>query len=357
MGLLEVIKFVKRALEASVYVAPKEPGLSKRELIETGSRHRLAAGEIEDAIRGSGAEYDGMTYTLDRASAQNLIEFSREWDGDPRNLEAFEFVLNTFEQLVRKEGATRAAIDRSVLVAQASSQNLVEHDVEVAITAYLSNGVLEERGDGTLRRHRVYASPCSQRMQRSTTIERDSLVEVIPTVRDVIARRSDGRYPKSEPTQAFASFLGKTKNSQYMLWWEHTRNELARADAGLMPTCVTLLAAALAEGALTFIGQEVRKTGESMTGTTLEKELKHWKFQDLTKEAKRGSRPILSDTLAKRCDELNENRQRIHVGRFLQAQTPPKKLDIRPEEARAAKETLDQLLRAILDWFALRPNT
>ena len=70
----------------------------------------------------------------------------------------------------------------------------------------------------------------------------------------------------------------------------------------------------------------------------------------LIKDAKSGQDPIFNDDLGRRAARLNDIRQRIHAGRFW-PERPDSGFDLRPEEARESKETLDRILRASLDWL------
>jgi hypothetical protein len=54
---------------------------------------------------------------------------------------------------------------------------------------------------------------------------------------------------------------------------------------------------------------------------------------------------------------VNTIRQRIHAGRLM-AEIPVGPIpDTRPEEAREAIETLDAILRRILDWIGAHPTS
>ena len=50
----------------------------------------------------------------------------------------------------------------------------------------------------------------------------------------------------------------------------------------------------------------------------------------------------------------NQQRQRIHAGRML-SDYPGGPPDVRPDEARDAKATAEQVVRAILDWLQRNP--
>jgi hypothetical protein len=48
----EVTKFVRAALECSVFLSPRDPGLTHDELFEIGKRVGYEKGEIGDALPG-----------------------------------------------------------------------------------------------------------------------------------------------------------------------------------------------------------------------------------------------------------------------------------------------------------------
>ncbi len=56
----EIISLLKAALECSVFLNPREPGLSYEELREVGHRANYQDGEIGDAIAHAGTAYFGV---------------------------------------------------------------------------------------------------------------------------------------------------------------------------------------------------------------------------------------------------------------------------------------------------------
>jgi len=134
-------------------------------------------------------------------------------------------------------------------------------------------------------------------------------------------------------------------------WWRRTVSEFRAADTERLPTAAIVLAAALAEGALAFVVKHARDSGKTMT-KRLQPSPRHWTFDSLILAAKSGQEPILDETWAVRCRELNLNRQRIHVGRLLESPQSYPRPDARPEEARAAKETAEGVVRRVLDWWS-----
>jgi len=71
MPLQEVVQLLQAAIEASVYIAPTEPGLTATELYEIGKRTGLKEGEIGDAMpQVQGSILVGAT---DGCSLMNII--------------------------------------------------------------------------------------------------------------------------------------------------------------------------------------------------------------------------------------------------------------------------------------------
>jgi hypothetical protein len=132
-------------------------------------------------------------------------------------------------------------------------------------------------------------------------------------------------------------------------WWSHLREELRLAGV-LQPTTTIVACAALAEGALALVASRARPNG---LWTMLQESPKTWQLEALVRAAQSGTTPVLRDSEGARCKALNATRQRIHAGRLLE--DPSLTVDWKPEEAREARETLDMLLRRILDWPQL-PN-
>src|SRR5208282_3699473 len=126
----------------------------------------------------------------------------------------------------------------------------------------------------------------------------------------VIARRDDGRLQHAEPLDAFAEELERLGYRQFRMWWMQTVSELRQSNPSSTPVAVAVLAAALVEGALTFI-------------------VKH------ASAASGGPAAILDLHSKARTETLIRTRQRIHAGRML-ADYPAGPPDLRPDEARDA---------------------
>lgn len=129
----EIEKFLEAALECSVFVSPKDPGLSDEELLEAGKEAGYYDGEVQDAAANFRANpRSGRSRILPRAHL-SWWAFVPE-DPEYRNFDAFDFVIQELNERVRHDGVDRAQLDRSDLVARALEKEIPQHDIEVAIT-------------------------------------------------------------------------------------------------------------------------------------------------------------------------------------------------------------------------------
>src|SRR5216684_255383 len=138
-------------------------------------------------------------------------------------------------------------------------------------------------------------------------------------VKDVIERRVDGRPKHVESLDAFAEELHKLGYGAFRLWWTQTVAELRHGDAHSSPVSVSVLAAALVEGALTFVVKHARTAGLGVfQSKDFERDARTWKIDELVASAASGSDSAILDPQTKnRVETLIRNRQRIHAGRML----------------------------------------
>jgi hypothetical protein len=349
------------AFECSVHAAPREPGLTHEEIHEIARRLGLQPGEVNDALRGviRGARFGEPRLLPERAPVQ--ADFFFEDDPELRNAAAFEFVLVHLRDLAKAVGRDRAGAERSSIVANAVAKGLRAHDVEVAITSYELAEWIEEK-DGALRLvsgRETYALPSLQINQRTRDMRRrrERLSEVLDVVRDVVARRSDGRPKYAEPLDAFAEALDGLGHARFRTWWTQTVAEMRRANATTAPMSACVLSAALSEAALAFVVARARKLAlGTMASKTFGESPTRWKFEDLLASAAAGGTDAIFDQRTRdRADRLNTIRQRIHAGRLM-ADVPTGPIpDTRPEEAREALETVAVVVRSVLDWIDRHP--
>jgi hypothetical protein len=359
----ETLKLLVAALEASVYAAPREPGLSREELFEVGRRHGRKDGEIGDAInelsrQGAGAGGQWRWMLPD-------IWFTTAWwlgigeEPELRNPSAFDFVYGELSELARNVGIAKAHLDRATLVARAAARSLSAHDVEYAVTLLVLGKRLIEK-DGTLgfAGTTVPAEMPSSGLEdrRGPGTPKLLRTQVLPTVQDVIARRSDGRSKSAEPFDAFAAQLERLGYAPFGLWWKLLVQELRRTDPSASPLSALVLAAAVVEGALAFVVEPARKLGSGVFGSDSFKDVPQtWKLAELVKGAARGgAAAILDERTRAQALDLNEARQRIHAGRML-SKFPQGVPDLRPEEARAGRGTAELVVRRVVDWLEKNP--
>jgi hypothetical protein len=132
-------------------------------------------------------------------------------------------------------------------------------------------------------------------------------------------------------------------------------SEMKRADPNTAAVSICVLAAALVEGALTFIVRHARKSGHFQS-PDYENDPQKWKIDKLVvSAASGGSAAILDPSVKARAEAVIRARQRIHAGRML-VDYPSGVPDIRPEEAREARGAAEQVVRAILDWLQKHPS-
>jgi hypothetical protein len=355
----EIISFLKAALECSVFVAPLEPGLTYDELIEVGKRAGYQQGEIGDALRFVTTQYFGAKRLLpDPGTTASWVFLSRE-EPDYRDFDAFDFVVGELNTLARAEGAAKALLQRSVMVERAVAKGISRHAVEVAITYQVMANMLTEK-DGVLRfpnNQGVRDLPSKQlNTGHGAQLRRPDRGRAFPIVKDVIERRTDGRPKHVEPLDAFAEELDKLGYKPFRLWWTQTVAELRHTNPIAAPVSASVLAAALVEGALTFVVKHARQGGLGVfQSKDFDRDPRSWKIDDLVSSAATGGGSAILDLQTKsRAEALIRTRQRIHAGRML-SEFPGGPPDLRPEEARDARATAEQVVRAILDWLQRFP--
>jgi hypothetical protein len=356
----EIINFLKAALECSIFLDPTSPGLSYDEILEVGRRVGWQAGEISDALPYATKQFIGAKRLLPDDNTVASWTFLFPEVPEYRDFSAFDFVVSELNSRGQADGAANAHLERSVVVERAVAQGIPRNNIELAITYQLMAKLLTEE-NGVLRfthRNGVRMLP-SEQLQRSgltRPIRNEARVRAYPLVKDVIHRRTDGRPKHVESLDAFPDELDKLGYGAFRLWWIQTVAELRHGDAHSSPVAVSVLAAALVEGALTFVVKHARSLKLAVfRSSDFDREPRTWKIEDLVASAASGSNDAILDLQTKaRTELLIRARQRIHAGRLL-SDFPTGVPDIRPEEARDAKATTEQVVRRVLDWLQKFP--
>lgn len=352
-------RFVRAALEASFYASPSEPGLTRDELVRLGSSFDKFEGEIGDAIRLL-ERRASFAWRGERIRPQidlsKLSDFNYTFESDPRRWEAFEFVFTSLDEAARRFGRDRASVERSVLIEQGIAEGFTRQDMELAISGLLLDEHVEDV-DGRVKitlRGSSWARPSVTFRQRQRHESRhpfgDWLTKLLVPVQDIVSRRTDGRPASVEPLGAFGERLDSLGHGSFKTWWALLVGELRTLEPSRNPTALTVLAAALAEAALSFVVARAQREGATLS-KNLDASPRNWKFEALAASAKSGQNPILDQQLYERCMRLNALRQRIHAGRLIEDSAALPTPDLRPEEPREAKNTLEALVRCILDWL------
>lgn len=349
------------ALECSFYVAPEEPGLTNDELTEVGRRLNLQPGEMSDALLEVADVYMGMhdAERLLPSKTGSLIHwqyFIQKEEPEYRDIAAFDYVYLALRDSARASGIGNVRLERKMLVERAIRDGISKNSILAAIAILIFTEVLQDT-NGILQPITLagdIAIPSENfRKNNIPQTRRDpARAAAYPIVQDVIGRRHDGRLPMAEPLDAFAGELDKLGYGQFRLWWQQFVSELRVLDAQTSPVAVLTTAAALVEGALTFVVQHARTLNLGVMGSkTFEGSPTSWRIDDLVGGASGGKDAAILNTLTRnRADHLVKARQRIHAGRML-SDFPGGPPDLRPEEARDAKATAELVVRCVLDWL------
>lgn len=359
----EINAFVCAALECSVYVSPLDPGLTLDELMEIGNRVGLQAGEISDAMSRDTFEYFEGTRRLrpnERVTALAWQATLQPEEPEYRDFDALDFVWSQFNEVMRSEGGKAARLERRVIVERAIDSGIDRRAAEAEITILILTGQLVDKGGVLASKYGLVHNelPGAQRRKYSLRqpIRKPMRALAFPVVKDVIERRTDGRPMHAEPLEAFAEALTSLGYGKFRVWWAQTVSELRRAEVHTCATTICVLSAALVEGALTFVVKHARALGlDVFKSSDFDGDPRTWKIEDLVNSAARGGdSAILHHALHDRTRQLIRTRQRIHAGRML-SEYPGGPPDLRPEEAREARQTAEHAVRAVLDWLQKHP--
>lgn len=358
-----LIGFLKSCIECSIYIAPTDFGLTFDELVEVGRNAGLLPGEISDAMPQVTTAYGagGRLMPHPNDTVLWLIFYPPE-DPDYRNPKAFDFVFAEMHEAARVYGAQNARLERTVIVERGNAGGLSRNDVQVAVTIMVLNGILVEQ-EGILRYARgreAFASPSTQQAQQRNFPQarrNESRERAYAAVKDVIARRSDGRPKYAEPFEAFAEALESLGYGPFRVWWNQMVAELRQASTQTASVTVTTLSASLVEASLTFVVAHAQALGLGVMGSKAFTERpSRWKLEDLVTSAGHGNEAaILDKPTQTRASMLINTRQRIHAGRMLD-EFPGGPPDLHPEKARDALLTAEQVVRSVVDWLQRYPS-
>lgn len=354
--------WLKGVLLATVFVDPENVGLTREELLELASRQGFGKAEVLEHHALARCRQFERRWIPSEIMVLDLIHFHDAQDGDPRNLEAYQWVLDQFDEQIREHGLQRAKIPLNVLVERGSAAGFSKVDVLAAVVSYVLEGSMVEE-DQAVRCQKPIFGPKAQLAQqggqqnRGRRNDRHPVAPVLAQVRDIVARRKDGRPISTDPIRAFGARFSELAGANRRIWWEQQASELRTSNPHTHPTMMLVCAASLIEGALSAVVKRAREltSGAAFAGREFESPT-NWKLESLLRGAKHPSAGIFTnetDALYQDAKRLNENRKRIHFAQYL-LEDNPISIDIRPHDAVNAVTTAERVLTTLLEWLAER---
>ena len=282
-----VVAAIQAALEASIFQAPRNPGLTSDELIEVLNKLDFKDGEIRDAISdlwkaGRTQQIRDGKWTLD----PNLLMWPMPWgaadDSYPAKPKAVDFPIVCLRKLQREVGRDAAKINRSDLVAAAMREGFDQFDIEVAITLLECGRFLLINSDVIELEPGKEGFPLYSEMQKNLPPMRRRPVfdKVLPVVKDTIRRRGDGRLPSADPLVSFGSILERIGHRNFVVWWHSLSGELSTINPLISPKSYLLLSAGICEAMLALVATLARQKDLSMV-KNLDDDPKRWKLVSL----------------------------------------------------------------------------
>ena len=192
-------QLIRGALVATLFVRPRDPGLTDEEILEVGRMAGYEPGEIRDGISRviPARRWDDPKLMLEQGSSfMGISDFNFEWPNEPRQVKAFEITRRELQGLARAEGAA-ASIDRDALVARCVPHGVRAEDADVAIAGLAFDGILQihdNQVSHTPGKH-TWVLPSEQLASREKHdigfTPNVRVGQVLPFVREVIAHRGD----------------------------------------------------------------------------------------------------------------------------------------------------------------------
>lgn len=363
------------ALEASMYFAPRTPGLTAAELVEVGARLGLDADQVHFQLRGRPTDGERvLPFGVDPSMFGTYA-------GDLRTLPAFDHVVAAFNEAHRTAMGRDAWVSREAVVTAGEAAGLPRVDVEYAVAMFRAfDGVPAADDRWVLRRVKPTSTlPSAQRSgpAGAKLTRRDGYAELVASVGEVVERRAgsatrrdappashdgpaathdgpaDVHAPAAEPpprapagddpVAAFGASLPALGQQRLVPWWSQLAAERRAAHHGGAALTTCLLAAWMTEGALTIA---CRRAGIPRPDPKATKPVR----LTLTELARVATAIGLEAELRGRIEQLSRIRQRIQSTRLFDEKSAWSQL--RDEDADASSATLEATLEVILAWHA-----
>lgn len=351
----EISALLREALTCSIFVAPTDPGLDDKEILAIGKQAGYQDGEIWDAFQNISKQEFGRTRYVPTSHDLVFNEVHEEQEIPLLNVDVANFIIEALNERAKADGIQSARLDRDATVERAIAAGHDRTKVEGAFTCLLLTEQLfaDTRGIGT---RQLSSMPIIPPRRRRSPYPAPVRATALGIVQDVVSRRTDGRPKHAEPLDAFPDALDSLGFRSFKVWWMQTAREMRSSDPTAAATARIVLAAALVEGALTFVVHHARSKGLAVfQSPDFQRGPETWKINDLIKSAATGGKDaVLTQDAKSRAETLARSRQRIHAGRMM-VEHPGGPPDIRPDDARDAKTTAEMVTRQVLEWLGRNP--
>ena len=375
---MDAKNFVVWALEASMYFEPRKPGLTPAELVELGARFGVGADHVQDQIHGRATE------------GARVLPFGVDpsmfgtYAGDLRTLPAFDHVVSALNQAHQAAAGRDTSASREAVVAAGEAAGVPRVDVEYAVAMYRAFESVPGADDRwVLRRAKPAAMlPSAQRTGPAgmKLTRREQYADLVESLRALVERRGGGAAKQAapvakqsapvakqaaadpapaspeeappraaqedDPLAAFGAILPALGQLRLVPWWNQLAREYRAANDARTALTRCLLAAWMAEGALTIA---CRRAGIPKPDPKATKPVR-LTLSDLARTA---TAIGLDGELRGRVERLSKTRQRVQSTRLFDESGVWSKLTA--EDAEEASATLDATLGVILAWQARSP--
>ncbi len=363
------------ALEASLYFEPRRPGLTLAELAQLASHFGVTPSALETQLRGRATEAGRVApFGIDPS-------FFASYEGDLRNVRAFDHVHASFQAVAEAAGQRPPMVDREALIASGVAAGLPPADVELAVAVYRAfESVPETQARWELRRIKPGSTvPSAQREGPARKVaRRERYAELVDLVKGLIERRGADpatRGAASAPTAAapatrtpahvppaarppfdslvdlesasgagaddlvvFRGLLPSLGQGRLVAWWAQLSRDYRAAEAQGSALSACAFAATLAEAALMLVITRPRETRPAPNAKP-----NRWTLPEVAKAA---ASIGIDERLRGRLERLYKTRHRLNAAKVLEVTAPLS--DVTPDDAREAGETLAATLRLVI---------
>ncbi len=175
----------------------------------------------------------------------------------------------------------------------------------------------------------------------------EQILQAKPVVVNMFRQRSGDHAPLTKPTTRFAAYLSAVGWSGMHVWWTETVREMEALD-NASPTAIGVLCGALLEAALVAVAIPARDAKEWRQKFLSEQQPSEWKLGKLIDQAEDAK--VFTASQKAMADVVMTIRNRIHAGKFATADGKLSPPYANQHEARQARDNLDALLVAIVEW-------